>query len=144
MTSLKICWRTCTRCDKLDEDGDTHDRSYQHAAGDNDNAGDASAAQQKRELLRLPGLAAIGLYLAALAGVIIIGVVRGMYPAFLLIFSVLFFAAAGGLMLLFRWAWALALAAVLLLAIYNMWIFSSEHLAPALFRRCSTGCSSST
>lgn len=99
-----------------------------------DNAGDASAAQQKRELLRLPGLAAIGLYLAALAGVVIIGVVRGMYPAFLLIFSVLFFAAAGGLMLLFRWAWALALAAVLLLAIYNMWIFSSEHLAPALIQ----------
>jgi hypothetical protein len=57
-----------------------------------------------------------------------------MYPAFLLIFSVLFFAAAGGLMLLFRWAWALALAAVLLLAIYNMWIFSSEHLAPALIQ----------
>jgi hypothetical protein len=98
----------------------------------NDNPGDASAPPQQRELLRLPGLAAIGLYLAALAGVIIFGVVKGLYPAFLLIFSAFFFAASGGVMLLFRWAWALALAAVLMLAIYNMWIFSSEHLAPAL------------
>jgi hypothetical protein len=28
-------------------------------------------------------------------------------------------------MLLLRWAWALALSAVLLLACYNLWIFSS-------------------
>jgi hypothetical protein len=35
-------------------------------------------------------------------------------------------------MLLFRWAWALALSAVLLLAVYNMWIFSTQHLAPSL------------
>jgi hypothetical protein len=83
-------------------------------------------------LLQLPGLAAIGLYLAALAGVIIVGVVGRHYPPLFLVFSVLFFAASGGLMLLFRWAWALGLAAVLLLAVYNSWVFSSEHLAPAL------------
>ena len=35
-------------------------------------------------------------------------------------------------MLLLRWAWALALAAVLLLAVYNMWLFSSMHLAASL------------
>ena len=35
-------------------------------------------------------------------------------------------------MLLLRWAWALALAAVFLLAIYNMWVFSQLHLPPAL------------
>ncbi|HUV70056.1 MAG TPA: hypothetical protein VMW15_10370 [Terracidiphilus sp.] len=86
----------------------------------------------RRQLLKLPGLAAIGLYLAALAGVIAIGVVKGAYPPLYLVFSVLIFAASGGLMLLFRWAWALALAAVLLLAVYNMWIFSSAHLMPAL------------
>jgi hypothetical protein len=80
----------------------------------------------------MPGLAAIGLYLAALAGVIIVGVVRGDYPPLLLAFSALFFAASGGLMLLLRWAWALALAAVLLLAVYNMWLFSSMQLAPSL------------
>jgi hypothetical protein len=31
--------------------------------------------------------------------------------------------------LLLRWAWSLALAAVLLLACYNLWIFSVSHEA---------------
>jgi len=35
-------------------------------------------------------------------------------------------------MLLLRWAWALALAAVLLLGCYNLWIFSSFRQAPSL------------
>jgi hypothetical protein len=34
--------------------------------------------------------------------------------------------------MLMRWAWALTLGAVFLMAVYNMWIFSSQHLAPAL------------
>jgi hypothetical protein len=29
--------------------------------------------------------------------------------------------------LLFRWAWALALAAVFLLASYDLWIFTTQH-----------------
>jgi hypothetical protein len=102
------------------------------AMGGGQQTGDASAVPKRRELLQMPGLAAIGLYLAALAGIIIVGVVKGAYPPMFLVFSALFFAASGGLMLLFRWAWALALAAVLLMAIYSMWIFSSMHLAPAL------------
>jgi hypothetical protein len=102
------------------------------ATGTDENRGDVSGEPNRRELLQLPGLAAIGLYLAALAGVIIVGVVGRHYPPLFLIFSVLFFAASGGLILLLRWAWALALAAVLLLAVYNSWVFSSGHLAPAL------------
>jgi hypothetical protein len=102
------------------------------AAGSGEHSSEASAEPKRRELLQLPGLAAIGLYLAALAGVIVVGVVSRHYPPLFLVFSVLFFAAAGGLLLLFRWAWALALAAVLLLAVYNSWVFSSQHLAPAL------------
>jgi len=102
------------------------------AAGNGEQHGNISAEPQRRELLQMPGLAAIGLYLAALAGVIIVAVVRGDYPPMFLAFSALFFAAAGGLMLLLRWAWALALAAVLLLAVYNMWVFSTIHVAPAL------------
>jgi hypothetical protein len=95
--------------------------------------GEATSPEPTRRLyLPLPGLAAIGLYLAALAGAFIIGVVRGNYPPLFLIFPAVFIAATGGLLLLFRWAWALALAAVFLLAIYNMWIFSTQHLAPAL------------
>ena len=86
-----------------------------------------------RELLQLPGLAAIGLYLLVLAGVIILGVVGGgHYPPLFLIFSAAFITASAGLVLLLRWAWALALSAVFLLASYNLWIFSHLHQAPAL------------
>jgi len=102
------------------------------AADSSDQRIDAPALPRRRELLQLPGLAAIGLYLAAMAGVIIVAVVRGFFPPLLLVFSALFFAASGGVMLLFRWAWALALAAVLLLAVYNMWIFSTAHLPQTL------------
>ena len=40
--------------------------------------------------------------------------------------------ASGGLVMLFRWAWALALAAVFLLVVYNLWIFSTLHQGAAL------------
>jgi hypothetical protein len=101
-------------------------------AGSIEKPGNAPARPQRRHLLQLPGLAAIGLYVAAMAGVIIIGVVEGHYPPVSLIFAALFLAACGGLLLLFRWAWALTLAAVFLLAVYNIWSFSNQHLAPAL------------
>jgi hypothetical protein len=88
----------------------------------------------KRELLPLPGLAAISFYLIVLAVVIIVGVVGGHYPALFLLLSVFLFAACGGLLMLFRWAWAMALAAVLILGGYNVWIFSHMHLFPALIQ----------
>jgi hypothetical protein len=86
-----------------------------------------------RDLLPLPGLAAISLYLFALAGIIILGVVSGSrYPPIFLIFAAAFITASSGLFMLFRWAWALALAAVFLLVVYNLWIFSSQHQGAAL------------
>jgi hypothetical protein len=88
---------------------------------------DGGAAQRQIQLPP-PALAAIALYLLMLAGTIILGVASGgHYPPVFLVFSALFIAACGGLLMLFRWAWALALAAVLLLAAYNLWIFSSRH-----------------
>jgi hypothetical protein len=87
----------------------------------------------RAELLPLPGLAAIALYLLVLAGVIVVGVVGGRhYPPLFLVFAAAFITASGGLLMLFRWAWSLALAAVLLLVVYNLWIFSTLDLAPAL------------
>jgi hypothetical protein len=89
--------------------------------------------QPRPELLQLPGLAAISLYLLILAGVIILGVVAGRhYPPIFLVFSAVFITASGGLLMLFRWAWALALAAVFLLVVYNLWIFSTQHQGAAL------------
>jgi glycerol-3-phosphate acyltransferase PlsY len=85
------------------------------------------------ELLPLPAMAAISLYLLVLAGVIIVGVVGGRhYPPLFLVFAAGFIAASAGLLLLLRWAWALALGAVFLLAAYDLWIFSNQHEAPAL------------
>jgi hypothetical protein len=84
-------------------------------------------------LLPLPGLAAIALYLLLLAVTIAIGVAAGHhYPAVFLIFSALFITSSGGLLMRFRWAWALALAAVVMLAGYNLWIFSSRLVPSAL------------
>jgi hypothetical protein len=86
-----------------------------------------------RELMRLPGLVFINLYLLALAAVIVLGVVAGQhYPPSFLIFAAGFISASLGLMLLFRWAWALALAAVFMLVVYNLWFFSTQHQGAAL------------
>ena len=118
-------------------------RSQSSHAGDPEESDEASpndggtkqraATIPARELLPLPGLGAIALYLLTLSGVIILGVVGGgHYPKTFLIFSAVFLAASAGLMLLLRWAWALALSAVLLLGCYNLWIFSSFRQAPSL------------
>jgi hypothetical protein len=86
-----------------------------------------------RDLLPLPGLAAISLYLLVLAGVIILGVVDGRhYPLLFLVFAAGFIAASAGLLMLLRWAWALALAGVFLLVVYNLWFFASMHQGAAL------------
>jgi hypothetical protein len=99
---------------------------------ENRDAPGRESALQKPNVMQMPGLVAIGLYLVGLAGVVVVGVVAGHYPPLYLIFPVFFFAAAAGLMLLFRWAWALALAAVLLMGILNSWVFSRQHAGLAL------------
>lgn len=90
------------------------------------------AAAPQRERMPLPGVLAIGLYLIVLSGVLILGVVGGHYPPLFLLLAAAFLTASAGLILLLRWAWAGALAAVFLLACYNLWIFGSLHTAPAL------------
>jgi hypothetical protein len=81
--------------------------------------------------LPLPGVAAICLYLLLIAGVIVVGVAGGgHYPPIFLLLAALFMAASAGLVVSFRWAWAMALSAVFLLALYNGWIFTSQHQFP--------------
>jgi len=93
------------------------------------NDGKSGQAQPPgRDLLPLPALAFISLYLFALAVVIVLGVVAGRhYPPLFLVFAAGFIDSSAGLLLLLRWAWALALSAVFLLAVYNLWIFASLH-----------------
>jgi len=86
------------------------------------------------ELLPLPGLAAISLYLLLLSVVLVVGAMSGHYPKLFLILPVFLLASCGGLLMLFRWAWAMALAAVLLLSAYNFWLFAHFHLAPSIIQ----------
>ena len=88
----------------------------------------------RRDLLPLPGLAAISLYLLLLSVVLVVGAMSGHYPKLFLILPVFLLASCGGLLMLFRWAWAMALAAVLLLSAYNFWLFAHFHLAPSIIQ----------
>lgn len=88
----------------------------------------------RRELLPLPAAAAISLYMLILAGVGIVGVAQGHVPPLYLFFSAAFVAAALGLLLMLRWAWALTLAAVLLLTCMFFWRFSISHSAPYIIQ----------
>jgi glycerol-3-phosphate acyltransferase PlsY len=98
-----------------------------------ENAGAARPRLPRRDRLPLPGMAAISLYLLVLSGVIILGVVAGHhYPPLFLFFAACFIAAGAGLLLLLRWAWALALGAAFLLTVYDLWIFSGQEELPAL------------
>jgi hypothetical protein len=92
----------------------------------------AGAASSSSSVVRLPGLAAIGLYMLFLAGTVILGVVLKYFPPLYLVFPVLFIAAGLGLLMLFRWAWALTLAAVLLLMAMFLYQFSKTHAGSSL------------
>ncbi len=87
----------------------------------------APVRPMQRELLPLPGLAAIALYMVVLSGINIIGVVNGYVRPMYLVFSVAFIAAGLGLLLLFRWAWIMTLSAVVLLMGLFMWKFSTQR-----------------
>lgn len=75
----------------------------------------------------LPGVAAIGLYLLLLAATVVAGVVGKHFSPMYLVFAVVFVTASGGLIAGFRWAWALALAAVFVLMTYDLWGFAAQH-----------------
>jgi hypothetical protein len=95
-------------------------------------AGVQTSQLQIRELLPLPGLAGISLYMLVLAGVSILGVVDGQFRPVYLIFSAFFITAALGLLRLLRWAWAFTLGAIVLLVTLFAWRFATEHQFPFL------------
>ena len=81
---------------------------------------------------RLPGLAAISLYMLFLAGTVILGVVLKRYPPVYLFFPVFFIASGMGLLMQFRWAWALSLAAVVLQMGMFLYLFTTQHVPSEL------------
>jgi len=91
---------------------------------------DPATAGIGKSKMPLPGLILIGLYMLVLAAVVTFGVAGGHYPPLFLILAAFFVTASFGLLRLFRWAWALTLSAVFLLASYNLWLFAYMKLAP--------------
>jgi len=89
--------------------------------------GGALPEPPSRGLVRHPALMVIALYMFLLAGMNVVSVAKGLARPPNLIFSAAFFTAALGLLLLFRWAWTLTLAAVLLLSALFFWRFSTQH-----------------
>jgi hypothetical protein len=86
----------------------------------------------RRNLLPLPALAAISLYMVVLAIVDVVSVVGGQFRPIYIVLAAFFFAAAGGLLMLLRWAWALTLAAVVLLAGLFFFKFYTDRQLPFL------------
>ena len=108
-SSSAICWPTCTRYDR---------RTAQQTP---------KFRRRGRNLLPLPGLAAIASTCCAGRGHHCRRGGGRHYPPLFLIFAAVFVTASAGLLVLFRWAWALALSAVFLLVVYNLWIFAGQH-----------------
>jgi uncharacterized membrane protein len=80
----------------------------------------------------LPGMAGVALYMFVLAAVVGYGASAGHFPRLFLVLSLLFVAAAVGLVRLYRWGWALAIAASFLLMGYGVWVFLHLRQGPAL------------
>jgi hypothetical protein len=93
---------------------------------------EASSNTLKSALFKLPGLVAISLYMLLLAVVVVVLVTHGRVGPLYLVFPPLFIAGGLGLLFLLRWAWALSLAAVALLAGVFFWASVSQHLFYAL------------
>jgi hypothetical protein len=92
----------------------------------------AKPKAQPAKLLHLPGLIAISVYMILLAVVAVVYVVQGRVGPVFLVFPALFIAGGLGLLLLLRWAWALTLAAVALLAGWFFWTFMTRHFTDLL------------
>ena len=83
-------------------------------------------------LLKLPGLVAIGVYMIFLAGMNVVSVVNHHADVLLLVLSPFFIAGALGLLLLFRWAWALTVAGLALTAGMYFYGFATQHASSSL------------
>jgi uncharacterized membrane protein (DUF2068 family) len=93
-------------------------------------SGAGKAAEEYRGLL--PGMAGVALYMLVLASVVGFGAATGHFPRLFYAVCLLFATAAIGLARLYRWGWALAIAAAFLLMSYQVWAFVRTHQGQAL------------
>lgn len=95
---------------------------------------DAARRAGAPEMFPLPALLAIGFYMAVLAAVDVASVAQGQMRPIYLVLAALFLAASGGLLMRFRWAWALTLAASVLLAGLFFFRFFAARQYPFLIQ----------
>ncbi len=82
---------------------------------------------QPTRRMPLPAIAAIALYMLLLAGINLVGVVQGQIRPIYLVFTAAFITASLGLLRMFRWAWVMTLAAIVLMTGLFFWKFSNDH-----------------
>jgi hypothetical protein len=87
---------------------------------------------QRVPLRQMPGIVAVSMYMVILAGIDVVYVVQHRIGALYLVLAPFFLAAAFGLVMLFRWAWALTLAAVALLSALFLRAYFAEQSWEAL------------
>ncbi|MGO8758106.1 MAG: hypothetical protein ACLQG3_08280 [Terracidiphilus sp.] len=83
-------------------------------------------------LLRNPGLIASSVYMLMLAAITVMSVMKGRIGPVSLVLAVLFVAGALGLLMLFRWGWALTVAAAALSAAMFLLSYFTQHSPSAL------------
>lgn len=87
---------------------------------------------QQASHIPLPGMAGIAFYMLILSAVVAFGVLGHHFPALFLLLSFFFATASIGLLRLYRWGWALTLAATFLLVCYGVWLFFRLHQGQAV------------
>src|ERR1700742_81669 len=80
----------------------------------------------------LPGMAVICLWMLALCGLGLVGVITHNLPPGVMILCVIFAVAANGLLKLRRWGWALTLAAAFLSLCYGTYVLFRFHQTPMI------------
>lgn len=80
----------------------------------------------------LPGVAAIALWMFMLCILGLLGFSMHKLPGIVLLFCAAFAGGGQGLLMQRRWGWALALATVLLSAVYGIWMLLHFHQLPML------------
>ena len=91
-----------------------------------------SAPQPTRPAGLLPGMAVICIWMLALCGLGLIGIITHSLPPSVMILCLFYAIAANGLLKLRRWGWALALAAAFLSMCYGLYMLFRFHQGPMI------------
>jgi uncharacterized membrane protein (UPF0136 family) len=91
-----------------------------------------SLAKSPNDKGLLPGMAVICMWMLALCGLGLVGVMTHNLPPVVMIICVFFAVAANGLLRLRRWGWALTLAAAFLSVCYGTFMLVRFHQVPMI------------